>query len=47
MPIVRARVMFWFWGRCLGLIGFWLDLGSGCDVRVGGRLCLRFMIWYG
>ena len=31
--------------RCLrsfkGPIRFWLELGSGCDVRVTVRLCLR------
>ena len=47
MPIVRSRVRFWFLGRCVVLIGFWLDVVTGCDVRVSGRLCLRFMIWWG
>ena len=40
-PKVRAMDRVWCLGRCVGLIGFWLELGSGCDVRVTARLCHR------
>ena len=32
-------------GRCTGLIGFQIELVSGCDVRVSAILGLRFMMW--
>lgn len=44
---VMARVSVRYLGRCTGLIGFHLELWSGCDVNVTARLCLRFTVWLG
>ena len=32
--------MFWYLGKCTGLTGFQLELGSSCDVTMSARLCL-------
>ena len=39
-PKVRAMDRVWCLGRCVGLIGFWLELVSGSDLRVNVRFCL-------
>ena len=28
------------WGRCMGLMGFWIELETGSDLMVNARFCL-------
>ena len=42
----RARVRVRYLGRFMGLIWFWVELGTGCDVSVTVSLCLRYRNWW-
>ena len=46
-PKLRAMVSVWCLGRCTGLIGFWLELGFGSELRVNAIFCLSIRIWWG
>ena len=37
-PVARAKVRVLCSVRCTGRIGFWIELGSGSDVRLSARL---------
>ena len=37
-PVARYKVRVLCSLRCTGRIGFWIELGSGSDVRVSARL---------
>ena len=43
---VRARVRVWCLSRFMVPMWFSVEIGSGCDVRMSARFCVRFRNWW-